>query len=240
MVESRDIVLTCTRRRRPAGRCGLNQHVGTVCLVPASEIVADCVVLPGSATFEQVPPLLVKDAHVGKGGVQMGITSTVIQLPEGCTQQDLNSAVDTACANPLTDGVLVQLPLPPHLDEYSVMERLHPQKDVDGFHPLNMGRMLARGVPPRFVPATALGCMELLERYGINVKVRACGHPYSALLCGAPTGEPRFSSTALFHKLELSCTCLATQKCHHKITALSARPCLSCCLCTWRPYNEGI
>jgi methylenetetrahydrofolate dehydrogenase (NADP+) / methenyltetrahydrofolate cyclohydrolase len=101
----------------------------------------------------------------------MGIHSTIIRLPGACSQADLNDAIDRACLDPKIDGVLVQLPLPPELDEYAVMERINPMKDVDGFHPLNMGRMLARGVPPRFVPATALGCMELLERYGIDVKV---------------------------------------------------------------------
>ena len=101
----------------------------------------------------------------------MRIQSIKVQLSESCTQEELNAAVEAACADTSIDGVLVQLPLPAHLDEVAVMERLNPQKDVDGFHPLNMGRMLARGVPPRFVPATALGVTELLARNSIDVKV---------------------------------------------------------------------
>ena len=103
--------------------------------------------------------------------LQMSISSSVVRLPVDATQDDINSAIDRVCADASVDGVLVQLPLPPHLDEFAVMERLDPKKDVDGFHPLNMGRMLARGMPPRFVPATALGCMQLLRRYGVDIKV---------------------------------------------------------------------
>ena len=102
----------------------------------------------------------------------MGVKSHVQRLSEDCTQDDLHAAIDASNASRHIDAILVQLPLPPHLNEFLVMERLDPKKDVDGFHPLNMGRMLARGVPPRFVPATALGCMELLERYQLDVTVR--------------------------------------------------------------------
>lgn len=107
--------------------------------------------------------------------MQMNISSTLKHLPASASQEDLHAAIDEACADSAVDGVLVQLPLPPHLNEYDVMERLDPQKDVDGFHPLNMGRMLARNAPPRFVPATALGCMQLLNMYNISVTVR-CIH----------------------------------------------------------------
>ena len=101
----------------------------------------------------------------------MNVSSKVVRLESTVEQEELNAAIDSACADPEVDGVLVQLPLPPHLNEYDVMERVDPRKDVDGFHPLNMGRMLARNAPPRFVPATALGCMQLLNRYGVSVTV---------------------------------------------------------------------
>jgi 5,10-methylene-tetrahydrofolate dehydrogenase/methenyl tetrahydrofolate cyclohydrolase len=103
--------------------------------------------------------------------LQMGISCRIVRLPTTAAQADLNNAIDDACRDGSIDGVLVQLPLPPNLDEFAVMERISPHKDVDGFHPINMGRMIARGAPPRFVPATALGCIELLERYNIDVKV---------------------------------------------------------------------
>jgi methylenetetrahydrofolate dehydrogenase (NADP+) / methenyltetrahydrofolate cyclohydrolase len=104
--------------------------------------------------------------------LQMNVSSKVVRLASSVEQDELHVAIDAACADPEVDGVLVQLPLPPHLNEYDAMERVDPKKDVDGFHPLNMGRMLARNAPPRFVPATALGCMQLLQRYSISVTVR--------------------------------------------------------------------
>lgn len=102
----------------------------------------------------------------------MGVEYTLTHLPMTATEADLAAAVESACSDDAVDGVLVQLPLPKHLDEERIMELIDPKKDVDGFHPLNMGRMLARGIPSRFVPATALGCIELLERSGISVVVR--------------------------------------------------------------------
>lgn len=113
----------------------------------------------------------------------MNISSALKHLPASTSQEQLHAAIDEACANDEVDGVLVQLPLPPHLNEFDVMERLDPRKDVDGFHPLNMGRMLARNAPPRFVPATALGCMQLLKMYNISVTVRCM-----QVLCHGPVG----------------------------------------------------
>lgn len=99
----------------------------------------------------------------------MDIKCEVMRLPASVSQDKLQAAVEGACSNAHVDGVLVQLPLPPHLDEEHIIERIDARKDVDGFHPLNMGRVLARDIPPRFVPATALGCTELLERFSIPV-----------------------------------------------------------------------
>eukprot|EP00892_Ulva_mutabilis_P008712 jgi/Ulvmu1/6212/UM028_0068.1 len=128
---------------------------------------------------------------------EMRIASTLKHLSETVTQDELHAAIDDACADDAVDGVLIQLPLPPHLNEYDVMERLNPRKDVDGFHPINMGRMLARNAPPRFVPATALGCMQLLKRYEISVIKKhvvvvgdsnIVGTPLSVLLRDAGAG----------------------------------------------------
>lgn len=132
----------------------------------------------------------IKGAH----GLQMHVSYSVVRLPSSVDQATLHAAIDAACLDPDVDGVLVQLPLPPHLNEYDVMERVDPRKDVDGFHPLNMGRMLARNAPPRFVPATALGCMQLLKRYGISVTVRSKSGwlSLSCSLCHC-TGQERCS-----------------------------------------------
>jgi methylenetetrahydrofolate dehydrogenase (NADP+)/methenyltetrahydrofolate cyclohydrolase len=67
------------------------------------------------------------------------VLCTIIRLPATISQNELQQAVAAACAEPSHDGVLVQLPLPQGLDEEGVMEHLDPKKDVDGFHPLNMG-----------------------------------------------------------------------------------------------------
>lgn len=71
--------------------------------------------------------------------MKAGITPTVYRVPELITQQELETIVHRICEDPLVDGVLVQLPLPPHLDEEAIMEAFDPWKDVDGFHALNMG-----------------------------------------------------------------------------------------------------
>lgn len=92
------------------------------------------------------------------------------QLPDTVSQHEIEKIVEQLCADDGVDGVLVQLPLPAHLNEESIIESFDPSKDVDGFHPTNIGRLLMRGRAPSFVPATALGCMELLLRSGVDVK----------------------------------------------------------------------
>ncbi|GMH32684.1 hypothetical protein BSKO_00518 [Bryopsis sp. KO-2023] len=100
---------------------------------------------------------------------KIGIDSEVIRVPESVSQEDLENCVREICSNPAIDGALVQLPLPEHLDEEAIMEAFDPWKDVDGFHALNMGHMLMRGRSPRFVPCTALGCMNLLQSHKIDL-----------------------------------------------------------------------
>ncbi|KAG2497947.1 hypothetical protein HYH03_004209 [Edaphochlamys debaryana] len=120
-----------------------------------------------------------------------GMNTYVHHLPESVSQAQLEAALAHACADQRVDGVLIQLPLPRHLSEEAVMEVLDPRKDVDGFHPLNMGRMLMRGRGVRLVPATPLGCIELLRRSGVDVQGKNCvvlgdsnivGTPLAAML----------------------------------------------------------
>jgi len=99
---------------------------------------------------------------------RVGIFSTLKCLPENVSQVGIRQAVKSMCADPRIDGILVQLPLPRHIDEEDVIEHFDPGKDVDGFHPLNVGRTLMRGRTARFVPCTALGCIELLRRSKVN------------------------------------------------------------------------
>lgn len=100
------------------------------------------------------------------GCIKAGIRSTVIRLEEDCTQQALEETVKRLNADASVHGILVQLPLPLHLDEASVLRLIDPDKDVDGFHAMNSGRLM--NGQPGFVPCTPLGVMKLLEAYGID------------------------------------------------------------------------
>ncbi|RXZ44126.1 bifunctional methylenetetrahydrofolate dehydrogenase/methenyltetrahydrofolate cyclohydrolase FolD [Crenobacter cavernae] len=97
-----------------------------------------------------------------------GIRSLAYDLPTATTQEDLLALIDELNANAEVDGILVQLPLPEHIDPQSVIERIDPHKDVDGFHPYNMGRLATK--MPLMRPCTPKGVMTLLEHYGIDPK----------------------------------------------------------------------
>lgn len=97
-----------------------------------------------------------------------GITSRSYELPSETTQDDLLKLVDELNGDPAVDGILVQLPLPAHIDSQAVLERIEPHKDVDGFHPYNVGRLVVK--MPLMRPCTPKGVMTLLEAYGIDPK----------------------------------------------------------------------
>lgn len=97
----------------------------------------------------------------------VGMRSLGARLPADVSEADLLAEIDRLNADPAVSGVIVQLPLPAHLDPVAAQERVDPGKDVDGLHPVNAGRLL-RG-DPLFVPATPLGCQVLLETYGVPV-----------------------------------------------------------------------
>jgi methylenetetrahydrofolate dehydrogenase (NADP+)/methenyltetrahydrofolate cyclohydrolase len=97
-----------------------------------------------------------------------GIRSLAYDLPASTSQEELLSLIDTLNADGTVDGILVQLPLPKHIDPQSVIERIDPKKDVDGFHPYNIGRLVIK--MPLFRPCTPKGVMTLLEHYGIDPK----------------------------------------------------------------------
>ena len=97
-----------------------------------------------------------------------GIESRSYELPSETTQDDLLKLVDELNGDPAVDGILVQLPLPAHIDSQAVLERIEPHKDVDGFHPYNVGRLVVK--MPLMRPCTPKGVMTLLEAYGIDSK----------------------------------------------------------------------
>ena len=103
-----------------------------------------------------------------KACAAVGMNGNVVRLPAGTTQAELLAAIDRLNDDPSVHGILVQMPLPRHIDERAVIERVTPLKDVDGFHPVNFG-LLAQGTP-RFVPCTPLGIRELLLHAKIETR----------------------------------------------------------------------
>jgi methylenetetrahydrofolate dehydrogenase (NADP+)/methenyltetrahydrofolate cyclohydrolase len=128
-------------------------------------------------------------SHKVKDCEEVGFRSTLLRLPASVTSGELLERVKEMNINPEIDGLIVQLPLPEHISESRVIEAITPEKDVDGFHPVNVGRMAA-GLPS-FVSATPAGIMELLKRYKIELRGAECvvvgrsnivGRPVSILL----------------------------------------------------------
>ena len=101
-----------------------------------------------------------------------GFKSTLIRYEDDITEEELLACVDKLNNDPDVDGFIVQLPLPKHIDEQKIIEAIDYRKDVDGFHPINVGRM-AIGLPC-FISATPLGIVTLLKRYGIETSGKKC------------------------------------------------------------------
>lgn len=106
--------------------------------------------------------------HKKKACDEVGIVSHVITLPADTEQHTLLEQVDRYNADPNVDGILVQLPLPNHLNEDQITERIRPDKDVDGFHPYNIGRLTQKR--PELRPCTPYGVMKLIEHCGISTR----------------------------------------------------------------------
>ncbi len=142
--------------------------------------------------------------HKVRSCARVGFESTLIQRPADITQEELLEIVHGLNDDPVIDGFIVQLPLPDHLDAQAVIESVDPAKDVDGFHPVNMGN-LALGLPG-FVPATPAGIMTMLERSGIDTQGKHAvvigrssivGTPMSLLL--SRSGQPGNCTVTLCH-----------------------------------------
>lgn len=120
----------------------------------------------------------------------VGMISEVQTLPESISKEDLISKIREKSQDPKVDGILVQAPLPPHLSFASIVEAIDPKKDVDGFHPLNMGKLML-GLEGGFIPCTPLGIQVLLSRSNIEIEGKhvviigrsnIVGRPLAALL----------------------------------------------------------
>lgn len=103
---------------------------------------------------------------------QVGFYSRVYELPEATTQEELNALVEELNTDEKIHGILVQLPLPKHLNEEEVLLKINPEKDVDAFHPYNVGRITIGD--PKFLPCTPAGVMQLLYRSGIEISGKDC------------------------------------------------------------------
>jgi methylenetetrahydrofolate dehydrogenase (NADP+) / methenyltetrahydrofolate cyclohydrolase len=103
---------------------------------------------------------------------EVGIHSVGLELPADTSQEEVEANVKELNADPAIHGILVQLPLPDHLDEERILSAIDLKKDVDGFHPVNIGRLAMKGRDPLFAPATPAGIIELLDRIGASIEGR--------------------------------------------------------------------
>ncbi|HEY6900530.1 MAG TPA: bifunctional methylenetetrahydrofolate dehydrogenase/methenyltetrahydrofolate cyclohydrolase FolD [Puia sp.] len=147
------------------------------------------------------------ETYVGakvKACAEIGFNSTLLRLEESVSENKLLSIIEDLNNDIDVDGILVQLPLPKHISDEKVINAIHPSKDVDGFHPENVGRMV-QGLPT-FVPATPHGIMLMLEHYKIDTRGKHAvvvgrsnivGRPMSILLSG--NGNPGNCTVTLCH-----------------------------------------
>ena len=135
---------------------------------------------------------------------KVGFDSTLVRLPDDVSEEELIINIHQINDNKLIDGLIVQLPLPDHIDEKKIINAISLEKDVDGFHPTNIGNMTLN--LPAFIPATPAGIIELLKRYNIDTVGKNCvvigrshivGLPVSILM--APNTSPGNSTVTILH-----------------------------------------
>ncbi|MBR4980264.1 MAG: bifunctional 5,10-methylene-tetrahydrofolate dehydrogenase/5,10-methylene-tetrahydrofolate cyclohydrolase, partial [Bacteroidales bacterium] len=139
-----------------------------------------------------------------KACADAGFTSEVKRFSSDISEEDLLNEVRKINADDSVDGLIVQLPLPKHIDEKKVIETISPSKDVDGFHPISAGKMMVG--EDTFLPATPMGIMTLLKRYGVKTSGKHCvvlgrsnivGRPISNML--SQKGEPGDCTVTICH-----------------------------------------
>jgi methylenetetrahydrofolate dehydrogenase (NADP+) / methenyltetrahydrofolate cyclohydrolase len=133
-------------------------------------------------------------ASKGKSCIEAGMGSITHRLDASVSQQEVEDLVRSLNADPAVNGILVQLPLPKGMNEHAVLDLISIEKDVDGFHPMNIGELVMKGRNPKFVPCTPAGCIEMLKRSGIQIagadavvvgRSNIVGVPVAALLQNA-------------------------------------------------------
>ncbi len=143
-----EIIEDLTRRVAALKDAGYQPGLGTV-------LVGDD---PGSQAYVRMKH---KDCE------QIGIRSIRKDLPSDISQEDLSAVIDELNADDTCTGYIVQLPLPKHLDENVVLEQIDPEKDADGLHPVNLGKLVL--IEPAPLPCTPNGCIHLLRRFGVEL-----------------------------------------------------------------------
>ncbi len=147
---------------------------------------------------------------------RIGFESTLVQMPNTTSEQELLSKIEELNQNDDIDGFIVQLPLPEQIDTQKVIMAVHPDKDVDGFHPMNFGKMALD--MSTFIPATPFGILELIERYGVETQGKhtvvigrshIVGRPMSILM--GRKGFPGNSTVTLTHSRTKNITQITSQ-----------------------------
>jgi methylenetetrahydrofolate dehydrogenase (NADP+) / methenyltetrahydrofolate cyclohydrolase len=159
------------------------------------EIASEVQKLKGLGVTPGLAVILVGNNHASRTYVtnkektcrDLGMHSVLIELPEMVTQEELLTKIEELNGDPAIHGILVQLPLPKHIDETSVIESISPSKDVDGFHPINIGRMMTG--QDAFLPCTPYGIMVLIEEMGINVAGKHVVVVGRSNIVGKPVGQ---------------------------------------------------
>ncbi len=150
----------------------LAQQVREKVAADVAKMVEDGYQRPGLATVlvGENPASKVYVSSKQKACGEAGIESFGHQLEATATQEEVEDLVKELNADPRVNGILVQLPLPSHLDEEAVLRSISIEKDVDGFHPINIGRLAQKGRDPLFVPCTPYGCIYMLEQLGVKLE----------------------------------------------------------------------
>lgn len=129
-----------------------------------------------------------------KASKQVGLESNLIELPEEVTQQELLDLVDRLNHDSEVHGILVQLPLPDHINEDEIIEAISPSKDVDGFHPISIGRMMAG--KDTFLPCTPLGILTMFKEKGISLEGKHVVVLGRSRIVGKPIGQMLLNENA--------------------------------------------
>jgi 5,10-methylene-tetrahydrofolate dehydrogenase/methenyl tetrahydrofolate cyclohydrolase len=150
-------VIAANVRQQVAEEVGARSAAGKPQPTLATVLVGD---RPDSAAYV---------ASKQKACAELGMGSLSHHLPVDTPQEEVEELVRQLNADPQVSGILVQLPMPSHIDEERVLQLINIEKDVDGFSPLNIGRLAQKGREPLFVPCTPFGCIYLLEQAGVKI-----------------------------------------------------------------------